>query len=73
MVIVSLALVLLVKQYNWWYSQKEFAVLAVRFHLGHIFEMQNKCQLAEEAYETIIEMANVPSSVKANAYKQLGM
>ena len=46
--------------------------LAVRFHLGHIFEMQNKCQLAEESYDTILEMPNVPNSVKANAYKQLG-
>ena len=44
----------------------------VRFHLGHLFEMQNKCDLAQEMYEAIIETPNVPNNVRANAYKQLG-
>ena len=34
--------------------------------------MQNKCDLAQEMYETIIETPNVPNSIRANAYKQLG-
>ena len=46
--------------------------ISVRFHLGHLFEMQNKCDLAQEMYETIIDTPNAPSSVRANAYKQLG-
>ena len=46
--------------------------MSVRFHLGHLFEMQNKCDLAQEMYETIIETPNTPNSVRANAYKQLG-
>ncbi|XP_022796403.1 lysine-specific demethylase 6A-like [Stylophora pistillata] len=44
----------------------------IRFHLGHLFEMQNKCDLAQEMYETIIESPNTPNAVRANAYKQLG-
>ena len=46
--------------------------LAVRFHLGHLFEMQNKCQQAQEMYDAIIETPGLPNTVKANAYKQLG-
>ncbi|KAJ7323700.1 Lysine-specific demethylase 6A [Desmophyllum pertusum] len=46
--------------------------LEIRFHLGHLFEMQNKCDLAQEMYETIIETPNAPNAVRANAYKQLG-
>ena len=34
--------------------------------------MQNKCELAQEMYENIIESPNVPSNIRANAYKQLG-
>ena len=34
--------------------------------------MQNKCDLAQEMYETIIETPNAPNAVRANAYKQLG-
>lgn len=34
--------------------------------------MQNKCDLAQEMYETIIETPNVPNNIRANAYKQLG-
>ena len=34
--------------------------------------MQNKCDLAQEMYETIIETPNTPNSIRANAYKQLG-
>lgn len=34
--------------------------------------MQNKCDLAQEMYETIIETPNTPNAVRANAYKQLG-
>ena len=45
---------------------------SVRFHLGHLFEMQNKCDLAQEMYETIIDTPNAPNTVRANAYKQLG-
>lgn len=44
----------------------------IRFHLGHLYEMQNKCELAQEMYENIIESPNVPSNIRANAYKQLG-
>lgn len=49
-----------------------FFLTSVRFHLGHLFEMQNKCDLAQEMYETIIETPNAPNTVRANAYKQLG-
>ena len=49
-----------------------FLLSSVRFHLGHLFEMQNKCDLAQEMYETIIETPNAPNTVRANAYKQLG-
>lgn len=49
-----------------------FLLTSVRFHLGHLFEMQNKCDLAQEMYETIIETPNAPNTVRANAYKQLG-
>lgn len=49
-----------------------YVFLSVRFHLGHLFEMQNKCDLAQEMYETIIETPNTPNAVRANAYKQLG-
>lgn len=49
-----------------------FFLTSVRFHLGHLFEMQNKCDLAQEMYETIIETPNAPNAVRANAYKQLG-
>ena len=34
--------------------------------------MQNKCDLAQEMYEAIIETPNVPKNLRANAYKQLG-
>ena len=34
--------------------------------------MQNKCDLAQEMYEIIIETPNVPNNIRANAYKQLG-
>lgn len=45
---------------------------SVRFHLGHLYEMQNKCEVAQEMYENIIEMPNVPNNIRADAYKQLG-
>ncbi|XP_067031974.1 lysine-specific demethylase 6A-like isoform X1 [Acropora muricata] len=44
----------------------------IRFHLGHLYEMQNKCEVAQEMYENIIEMPNVPNNIRADAYKQLG-
>ncbi|KAK3699393.1 hypothetical protein QZH41_018548 [Actinostola sp. cb2023] len=44
----------------------------IHFHLGHLFEMQNKCQEAQEMYETIINSPGLPNTVKANAYKLLG-
>lgn len=47
-------------------------IFTVHFHLGHLFEMQNKCQEAQEMYETIINTPGLPNTVKANAYKQLG-
>ena len=34
--------------------------------------MQNKCQNAREAYETVALNENVPNDVKSNVYKQLG-
>ncbi|XP_031554855.1 lysine-specific demethylase 6A-like isoform X2 [Actinia tenebrosa] len=44
----------------------------IHFHLGHLFEMQNKCQEAQEMYETLINSPGVSNGIKANAYKQLG-
>ncbi|XP_048588663.1 lysine-specific demethylase 6A isoform X1 [Nematostella vectensis] len=44
----------------------------IQFHLGHLFEMQNKCQQAQEIYEALIESPGLNNTVKANAYKQLG-
>ena len=44
----------------------------VQFHIGHLYEMQNKCQNAREAYEAVALNENVPNDVKSNVYKQLG-
>lgn len=45
----------------------------VQFHIGHIHEMQNKFQNAQETYEAVAQSENVPNHVKSNVYKQLGM
>lgn len=68
-VFVLYMLLLCIPLYNYIFL---FLFTSVRFHLGHLFEMQNKCELAQEMYETIIETPNAPNTVRANAYKQLG-
>ena len=45
---------------------------AVQFHIGHLYEMQNKCQKAQETYEAVIHSQEITNDVKSNVYKQLG-
>lgn len=47
-------------------------LILVQFHIGHLYEMQNKCQNARETYEAVAQSENVPNDVKSNVYKQLG-
>ena len=47
-------------------------LILVQFHIGHLYEMQNKCQNARETYEAVTQSENVPNDVKSNVYKQLG-
>ncbi|XP_028401681.1 lysine-specific demethylase 6A-like isoform X3 [Dendronephthya gigantea] len=44
----------------------------IQFHIGHLYEMQNKCQNARETYEAVAQSENVTNDVKSNVYKQLG-
>ncbi|CAB3996534.1 lysine-specific demethylase 6A isoform X6, partial [Paramuricea clavata] len=44
----------------------------IQFHIGHLYEMQHKCENARETYEAVAQSENVPNDVKSNVYKQLG-
>lgn len=48
-------------------------LVIVQFHIGHLYEMQNKCQSAQETYEAVIQNPDITNDVKSNVYKQLGM
>lgn len=46
--------------------------LEIRFHIGHLYEVQGKFNLAKDMYETILSTESVPSKVRASTLRQLG-
>ena len=38
--------------------------LEIRFHIGHLYEVQSKFNLAKDMYETILSTENVPTKVR---------
>ena len=45
----------------------------VQFHIAHLFEIQSKYELAKEAYQTIISVQGMPTSIQSSAWRQLGI
>ncbi|EAA12210.5 AGAP008509-PA, partial [Anopheles gambiae str. PEST] len=48
------------------------AQLEIRFHVAHLYEVQNKYRTAKEAYERLLASKQLTSSLKADIYRQLG-
>ena len=46
--------------------------IPVQFHIAHLFEIQSKYELAKEAYQTIISVQGMPTSIQSAAWRQLG-
>uniref|UniRef100_A0A182SRH9 Uncharacterized protein n=1 Tax=Anopheles maculatus TaxID=74869 RepID=A0A182SRH9_9DIPT len=44
----------------------------VRFHIAHLYEVQNKYKSAKEAYERLLANKQLTASLKADIYRQLG-
>ena len=53
-------------------SHLECIWLAVKFHIGHVLELQGRYKSAKEAYEQLLESPDLANVVKANALRQLG-
>uniref|UniRef100_A0A182PFA4 JmjC domain-containing protein n=1 Tax=Anopheles epiroticus TaxID=199890 RepID=A0A182PFA4_9DIPT len=49
-----------------------FVLQGVRFHIAHLYEVQNKYKSAKEAYERLLASKQLTSSLKADIYRQLG-
>uniref|UniRef100_A0A182VTR3 JmjC domain-containing protein n=1 Tax=Anopheles minimus TaxID=112268 RepID=A0A182VTR3_9DIPT len=48
------------------------AQLEIRFHIAHLYEVQNKYKSAKEAYERLLANKQLTASLKADIYRQLG-
>ncbi|XP_058124387.1 histone demethylase UTY [Anopheles coustani] len=48
------------------------AQLEIRFHIAHLYEVQNKYKPAKEAYERLLANKQLTASLKADIYRQLG-
>uniref|UniRef100_A0A182QXW3 JmjC domain-containing protein n=1 Tax=Anopheles farauti TaxID=69004 RepID=A0A182QXW3_9DIPT len=48
------------------------AQLEIRFHIAHLYEVQNKYKTAKEAYERLLANKQLTASLKADIYRQLG-
>ena len=46
--------------------------LSVQFHIAHLFEIQNKFELAKDAYQAIIAAPGMPPHIQSVAWRQLG-
>ncbi|XP_037903545.1 histone demethylase UTY isoform X2 [Hermetia illucens] len=49
-----------------------FSKLQIRFHIAHLYEVQNKHKVAKEAYEQLLTEKQLTPSLKADIYRQLG-
>lgn len=47
-------------------------LFAVKFHIAHLFEGQNKIKAAKEQYELLLREKNLETNLKADIYRQLG-
>lgn len=46
--------------------------ITVRFHIAHLYEVQNKHKAAKEAYNQLLEEKQLTPQLKADIYRQLG-
>ncbi|XP_043987184.1 lysine-specific demethylase 6A isoform X1 [Gambusia affinis] len=44
----------------------------IQFHIAHLYEIQKKHRAAKDAYESLLQMENLPAQVKATTLQQLG-
>ncbi|XP_055859348.1 lysine-specific demethylase 6A isoform X4 [Episyrphus balteatus] len=49
-----------------------FTKLQIRFHIAHLYEVQNKHKAAKEAYEKLLTEDQLTLELKADIYRQLG-
>ncbi|KAL5281616.1 KDM6A family protein [Megaselia abdita] len=49
-----------------------FTPLEIRFHIAHLYEVQNKHKSAKEAYEKLLADKQLTPELKATIYRQLG-
>ncbi|XP_055540149.1 histone demethylase UTY isoform X2 [Wyeomyia smithii] len=49
-----------------------FGKLEIRFHIAHLYEVQNKFKAAKEAYEQLLGDKQLTSALKADICRQLG-
>ncbi|XP_037787961.1 uncharacterized protein LOC119583508 isoform X2 [Penaeus monodon] len=49
-----------------------FSKLEIRFHVAHLYELQNKHRAAREAYETLLQEQELPNHLRADIQRQLG-
>ena len=49
-----------------------FSIVAVKFHIAHLYEVQGKYRLAKEHYEALLKEKALPSHLKADICRQLG-
>lgn len=47
-------------------------IVAVRFHIAHLYEAQNKHKAAKEAYEQLLNEKQLTPQLKSDIYRQLG-
>lgn len=47
-------------------------IIAVKFHIAHLFEVQGKIKGAKERYELLLRDKTINSSLRADIYRQLG-
>lgn len=49
-----------------------FFLVAVKFHVAHVFELQGKIKVAKERYEVLLRDKGIANNLRADIYRQLG-
>lgn len=53
-------------------SSCTFSKLEIRFHIGHVYEIQGKYKAAKDVYDQLLEVKDIATHLKADILRQLG-
>lgn len=53
-------------------SPSTLSSFEIRFHIAHLYEINDKPKLAKEKYEQLLKEKDLPSKLRASIHRQLG-